>query len=98
MSETDRAPQRPQIDGYVALEMEPARGRTARVYKAVRTSDGTFVAIKVLSASIEQGEFLEEAFLRETRSLTELKHPGIVRMHASGVTSAGDRYIVLDWM
>jgi serine/threonine protein kinase len=92
MSEVDRPQPRPQIDGYPALDIAPpVRGRTARVYKAVRATYGGFFALSVLSASVEQSEFLEEAFLRETRSLAELRHPNIVRMHSSGITTDGER-------
>lgn len=98
MIDDERAEARPQIDGYVVLDMPPAVGRTARVYKAVRLADGASVAIKVLTTSIEQGEFLEEAFRRETQSLAELSHPNILCMHGSGITTVGDRYIVLDWL
>lgn len=98
MINDERPKARPQIEGYVALDTPPAIGRTARVYKAVRLADGATVAIKVLTTSIEQGEFLEEAFRRETQSLAELSHPNILRMHGSGITAAGDRYIVLDWL
>lgn len=89
---------KPVVDGYAILDGSPATGRTARVYKAVSLTDGAMVAIKVLTASVEQSEFLEEAFRRETQSLTELRHPSIVAMRGSGVTSTGDRYLVLDWM
>lgn len=89
---------RPQIDGYVLLGVAPALGRTATVYKAVRISDGRTVAIKIMATSVQQGDFLEEAFRRETDALTELKHPNIVEMLASGITQDGTRYIILDWM
>lgn len=98
MTDVDRLDPKPRIDGFALLDVPPAAGRTARVYRAVSLADGAQVAIKVLSASVEQNDFLEEAFLRETHSLTELRHPHIVRMHRSGISGAGDRYIVLDWM
>lgn len=89
---------KPLVDGYAVLDVPPAIGRTARVYKGVSLTDGGMVAIKVLAASVEQSSFLEEAFKRETQSLSELRHPNIVAMRGSGTTSVGDRYLVLDWM
>ncbi|MEO6216968.1 MAG: AAA domain-containing protein [Sphingomonas sp.] len=80
------------------LDGAPANGRTAKVYKAVSTRDGTFVAIKALTASIDQPQFLEEAFIRETMALKELLHPNIVKMIGSGLSSEGIRYIILEWM
>lgn len=98
MSENAGADVRPQIDGYALLDIAPAIGRTARVYKGVSLADGGLVAIKVLTASVDQSVFLEEVFRRETQSFTELRHPHILTMHRSGITAAGDRYLVLDWM
>ncbi|WP_311270940.1 protein kinase domain-containing protein [Sphingobium sp. WCS2017Hpa-17] len=89
---------RPVIDGYALLDMQPATGRTASVYKAVSLRDGSFVAIKALSASVEQGDFLEEAFRRETQALAELRHLNIVKMLDSGINADGVRYIILEWM
>src|SRR4051812_26115543 len=89
---------RPTIDGYVLLDGLPATGRTAKVYKAVSTRDGRFIAVKALTASVDQPQFLEEAFVRETMALKELLHPNIVKMIASGVSPEGIRYILLEWM
>lgn len=90
--------ERPEVPGYVLLAQAPALGRTARVYKAVSINDGGMVAIKVLTASVEQGEFLDEAFRRETEALAGLAHPNIVRLRQSGIAPGGYRFIVLDWM
>jgi hypothetical protein len=98
MTSESRSDTRPQIDGYALLDMPPATGRTARVFRAVSLANGDNVAIKALTTSVEQSAFLEESFRRETQSFTELRHPHILRMHSSGITPAGDRYIVLDWM
>jgi hypothetical protein len=89
---------RPTIDGYVLLDGVPATGRTAKVYKAVATRDGRFVAVKALTASVDQPQFLEEAFVRETMALKELLHPNIVQMIGSGVSQEGIRYILLEWI
>lgn len=91
-------PRRPDIPGYALLDLAPATGRTATVYKAVSLRDGSFAAIKALSTSVEQGDFLEEAFRRETQALAELRHENIVRMLDSGINADGVRYIVLEWM
>lgn len=98
MNQSDGSEPRPRVEGYALLDMPPARGRTARVYKGVSLANGNFVALKILTTSVEQSAFLEEAFRRETQSFTELRHPHILTMHGSGISEAGDRYIVLDWM
>ncbi len=98
MSNANLARPRPTLDGYALLDTPPATGRTASVYKAVSLRDGSSVAIKALAASVEQGDFLEEAFRRETQALAELRHPNIVKMLNSGINADGVRYIVLEWM
>ncbi|WP_343698941.1 AAA domain-containing protein [Caulobacter sp.] len=89
---------RPTVQGYALLDVPCEAGRTARVYKAVSLADGSIVAIKALTASVDQNDFLEEAFRRETEALTELRHPSIVEMRGSGITPDHVRYITLEWM
>lgn len=89
---------RPTIEGYVLLDGAPATGRTAKVYKAVSTRDGRFVAVKALTASVDQPQFLQESFVRETMALKELLHPNVVKMIGSGVSPEGISYIILEWM
>lgn len=89
---------RPVIPGYALLDQPPALGRTAKVYRAVSLANGSPVAIKALTTSVDQTTFLEEAFRREVEALSELKHDGVVPMRDSGITEAGVRYIVLDWV
>jgi hypothetical protein len=98
MNEAVDRPAKPVVEGYALLDVAPAIGRTARVYKGVSLTDGSMVAVKILTASVEQSEFLEEVFTRETQSFAELRHPNIVTMRGSGVTGGGDRYLVLDWL
>jgi hypothetical protein len=89
---------RPEVPGYLLLAPPPKTGRTARVFQAVSATDGARFAVKVLTASVDQGEFLDEAFRRETQALERLSHENVVRMSASGITAGGDRFIVLEWM
>ncbi len=49
----DEVERRPEVPGYALLAQPPARGRTARVYRGVSLADGSAVAIKVLTASVE---------------------------------------------
>lgn len=98
MPEDNEQRRRPEIKGYALLAQPPAVGRTARVFRGVNLDDGIHYAIKVLTASVEQSHFLEEAFKRETQSLTELRHPNVLRMHSSGITAHGERYLILDWL
>lgn len=86
------------VPGYLLLAPAPMLGRTARVFQAVSAADGERFAVKVLTASVEQGEFLDEAFRRETQALERLRHDNVVRMSGSGITPDGDRFIVLEWM
>jgi serine/threonine protein kinase len=88
----------PLVAGYAFLKQPPSTGRTAQVYRAVSLDNGSPVAVKILTASVEPTSFLDEAFKRETMALSELKHPHIVKMLSSGTAGSGSKYIILEWM
>src|SRR5438874_2678981 len=52
------------------------------------------VALKILSgASSAAGRFE-----REAQTLSELRHPGVVRYLAHGLSSDGSRYLAMEWL
>ncbi len=70
-------------------------GGMGSVYRARDRATGETVALKVLRLP---GEESTVRFEREAALLSELRHPGIVRYIAHGVTAAGRPYLTLEWL
>src|SRR5215813_1415225 len=81
-------------DGFV-LDEPIGSGGMGTVYRAHDPISGEAVAIKVIS---EAHRHRTERFAREARVLAGLSHPGIVRYIAHGVTSAGELFLVMEWI
>jgi serine/threonine protein kinase len=60
------------------------------VYRAENQVTGRQVALKVISREATRGADFVERFKLEARVMSELEHPGIVRVHHAG--EAGGRY------
>ncbi len=70
-------------------------GGMGDVYRAQDRITGEQVAVKVLQGS----RALDGArFTREAETLSNLRHPGIVRYVAHGATPVGERYLVMEWL
>ncbi|MCG8416383.1 MAG: protein kinase [Proteobacteria bacterium] len=80
-------------DRYV-VEALAGAGGMGSVYKA-HDRAGRPVAIKVLQL---QSVHFERRFAREATLLSQLDDPAIVRYHDSGITSGGQRYLVMEWL
>lgn len=85
------------IPGY-ALIREIARGGQAVVYKASASSDGQFVAIKVLLDGQFASAAARQRLDREIIALRALKHPNIVRILHSGQSPDGHDFIVMEYI
>lgn len=84
------------IPGY-QVTGEARHGGQGVVYRAVQTSTGREVAIKLLHHQGPDDPNEESRFHREVRVLAQLQHPNIVAIHDSGI--AGDRrYFVMDYI
>jgi len=84
------------IPGY-QVTGEARHGGQGVVYRAVQTSTGRDVAIKLLHHQRPNDPNEESRFHREVRVLAQLQHPNIVTIHDSGI--AGDRrYFVMDYI
>ncbi|WP_437738763.1 protein kinase domain-containing protein [Sorangium sp. So ce1335] len=70
-------------------------GGVGSVYRATDLTDGSPVALKMLHRGDEHEERRLE---REARLLAELRHPGIVRYVAHGVTGDRQPYLALEWL
>ncbi|MFQ5767935.1 MAG: protein kinase, partial [Acidobacteriota bacterium] len=70
--------------GEFQLEREIGRGGMGIVYAAVQESLGRRVALKILPAGAALDERLRIRFLKESRAVARLQHPGIIPVFASG--------------
>ena len=70
-------------------------GGMGDVYRAQDQLTGEQVAVKVLQGN----RALDGArFTREAETLSNLRHPGIVRYVAHGATPSGEPYLVMEWL
>ncbi|APR78087.1 serine/threonine protein kinase [Minicystis rosea] len=97
------------VAGRFRIEREIGRGAAGIVYRATDTLNGIQVALKVIAAT--GTDAVEQArFAREGQVLSELDHPGIVRVVAFGSLEAacpdglgrrldeGSAYIAMEWL
>ncbi len=84
-----------EIEGYERL-VELHRGGQGVVYRSVQQSTGRTVAIKVLLDGALASLANERRFEREVDLVASLRHPNIVSIYDSGVTSEGRRYLVME--
>ncbi|XXX78535.1 protein kinase [Sorangium sp. So ce134] len=70
-------------------------GGMGSVYRATDLTDNSPVALKILHRGAEPQERRLE---REAQLLAGLRHPGIVRYVAHGVTADQQRYLALEWL
>jgi serine/threonine protein kinase len=74
------------------------QGRMAGVYKAVHTTTGQVVAVKVLPPSKAKIPALLARFQRESRLALRLKHPNVVRTFQVGKTKGDLNYLVMEYL
>ncbi len=77
------------------IEAMAGAGGMGMVYRAIDRETGGRVALKVLGVSSPEAL---ARFGREARLLADLKHPGIVGFVSHGETSAGERYLAMEWL
>jgi serine/threonine protein kinase len=84
----------PRVPGYRVLE-ELGAGAAGVVYRARDQALDRDVALKLLSIpSGEEGRRRQERFAVEAQAASRVRHPGLVRIHASGRTETGRPYLV----
>ncbi len=91
------SPSAPSIPGYSKLE-EIGRGGQGIVYSAIQTSTSRRVAIKVLLDGALASGAARRRFEREIELVASLRHPGIVGVFDSGLTSDGRLYCVMEFL
>jgi serine/threonine protein kinase len=84
--------------GKFELLEELGVGSFGYVFRARDTELDRTVAIKVLRAGGLAGQEDVDRFLREARSLAQVKHPGIVTLHDTGQTDDGTCYLVEEFI
>ncbi len=82
-------------DDYVLQQMIGA-GRMGRVYRAWHRELEISVAVKYLRKSFLKHYDAVERFVREARTVSLLRHPGIVKIHGLGRTPGGGYFIAMD--
>jgi tetratricopeptide (TPR) repeat protein len=77
------------------LENLAGRGGMGAVYRAHDRLTGETVAVKVL---LTEALVHSDRFTREARILAELRHPGITRHIAHGITPDGAPWMAMEWL
>ncbi|MDP1586795.1 MAG: serine/threonine-protein kinase, partial [Prosthecobacter sp.] len=81
------------------IEKLLGRGGMGAVYKGTQKSLVRPVAIKILSATLDESDQgFAERFKNEARALGKLKHPGIVGVYDFGTAADGLLYIVMEYI
>ncbi len=70
-------------------------GGMGEVWQAHDRLDEVTVAVKLLRGPSEGGR---ERFMREAVALADLRHPGIVRYVAHGLTPSQEIYLAMEWL
>jgi serine/threonine protein kinase len=86
-----------RIEGYQLLR-ELGRGGQGVVYQALQLATRSKVAIKVLLHGSYASESARRRFEREIAMVAQLRHPGIISVHDSGVTPDGRLYYVMEYL
>jgi eukaryotic-like serine/threonine-protein kinase len=83
MTGTDAREELPRIDGY-CVESVLGRGGVGVVFKARELGPDREVALKMLLAGANASPLERARFLRETHSVSALKHANIIQIHDVG--------------
>jgi serine/threonine-protein kinase len=85
----------PDVVGF-RLVRRLGAGGTSRVFEAVCVENDQRVAIKVIHSGSSSQAMMR--FRQESRILSRLDHPGIVRLHETGHTVDGQVYLSMDYI
>jgi tRNA A-37 threonylcarbamoyl transferase component Bud32 len=84
--------------GKFELQAELGSGSFGYVFRARDTELDRTVAVKIQRAGTLADEEEAGRFLREARSVAQLKHPGIVALYDTGHTDEGVCYLVTEFI
>ena len=80
------------------IEKEVGRGGMALVYLAEQDMLGRKVALKVLLPDMVKDETLRNSFLSEGKTIANLEHPNIVRIHDIGIVNESIFYMAMEYL
>jgi hypothetical protein len=83
------------LGGRFVLQDLAGQGGMGTVYRARDLETGEIVAVKLLR---ERDARAAERFSRESKVLSELRHPHIVRHVAHGMNSAVEPWLAMEWL
>jgi len=78
------------------VEKRIQSGGMGMIFRARDRQTNRPVALKLMQREATSGEV--ERFMREARTLSELRHPSIVSYVAHGISSEGQPYLVMEWL
>lgn len=85
------------IDNRFRIESLLGRGGMGAVYKGTQLSVGRQVAVKIMHSELLDRESALERFWRESKIISELSHPNIVRLYEFGQDRERDLlYLVME--
>ena len=90
------SPAGPEIGGY-QITQELSRGGQGIVYQAIQKTTKRKVAVKVLIEGPYASESAQKRFEREIEMVAQLRHPNIISIFHSGMTSDEHPFYVMDY-
>jgi serine/threonine protein kinase len=88
----------PALPARYKVQRLLGQGGMGLVFEALDTQLDRAVAIKVIASNCGSGGEFEQRFMREAKALSQLDHPGIVKILNFGVTESGDYFQVLEFL
>ncbi len=80
------------------LEQLLGSGGMGKVYRAREQKTGNLVAVKALHKSWQSSRQATIQLVKEAQVMSELRHPGIVRVHGLGRYPGGGLFLVMDYI
>lgn len=84
------------VDGRYRLEERVGRGASAEVYRAIDTTTGAEVALKILRGAVAREHEAVARFQREVEVQAMVRHHNVAALYGSGVTEAAEPYLVVE--
>jgi serine/threonine-protein kinase len=86
------------LDGRYKIEKVLGEGGMGIVYKAVHTSLGKPLAIKVLRPEVSKNEEIVQRFKQEAQSASQIGHPHIIDISDFGTLPDGSTYFAMEFL
>jgi predicted Ser/Thr protein kinase len=86
------------LDGRYKIEKILGEGGMGIVYKAVHTSLGKPLAIKVLRPEVSKNEEIVMRFKQEAQSASQIGHPHIIDISDFGTLADGSTYFAMEFL